>query len=239
MDISVNTRPEQIQLLRDPRVVWVASYPRSGNTLLRLILRQCFDLPSASLYPDDFGRVEALEECVGHLEYGSAGMQQWLDGASQLLVKTHEPPSSDRPAIYVVRDGRAACASLWEFYRRQHSLDVIVSGAHAFGTWAQHVAAWRPWERRHTLMLRYEDLVGNLPKVLEQVSGFLGAPIVRHRLPDREELAARTGGRWVRQQESHWRSVFTEQQYELFVYFNGEMMRFLNYEVPATLAASA
>lgn len=228
-------KPQQARLLNDPRVVWLVSYPRSGNTLLRLVLRQCFDLSSASIYPNDLDGVKVLEDCVGHLEYGT-DMQQWLETSDRLLVKSHEAPEDDQPAIYVVRDGRAVCVSLWEFYKRELPMDAIISGAHAFGTWAQHVAAWRPWDRPGTLLLRYEDMVGNLPKALEQISDFLGAPIVRQRLPDREELAARTGGRWVRQQHPHWRSVLTEQQQKLFSYFNGEMMRALEYDSSAGLA---
>jgi len=33
--------------------VWLASYPRSGNTYLRAILWTCFGLRSASVYADD------------------------------------------------------------------------------------------------------------------------------------------------------------------------------------------
>jgi hypothetical protein len=222
-------KPQQVQLLNDSRVVWLVSYPRSGNTLLRLILKQCFDLRSASIYPNDLDGVKVLEDFVGHIEYGP-GMQSWLDESKQLLVKTHELPTNDCPAIYVVRDGRAVCASLWEFYRRELPLDAIISGAHAFGTWAQHLAAWRPWDRPNTLMLRYEDLTNNLPVALDQISGFLGADIVHHRLPDREELAQRSGGRWVRQQHSQWRSLMGEQQRKLFDYFNGEMMQMAHYD---------
>jgi hypothetical protein len=39
--------------LADPPVTWLASYPRSGNTLLRTILKQCFGLSSQSVYPDE------------------------------------------------------------------------------------------------------------------------------------------------------------------------------------------
>ena len=34
--------------------IWLASYPRSGNTLLRTILNHCFNLKSASFYFSDF-----------------------------------------------------------------------------------------------------------------------------------------------------------------------------------------
>ena len=34
-------------------MIWIASYPRSGNTFLRTILWHCFGLKSASIYPQD------------------------------------------------------------------------------------------------------------------------------------------------------------------------------------------
>ena len=52
-----------------PGVVWLASYPRSGNTFLRTILWQCFGLRSASIYPKDLGSKKALEDYVGHIEH--------------------------------------------------------------------------------------------------------------------------------------------------------------------------
>jgi len=36
-------------------IIWLASYPRSGNTYLRTMLWHCFGLRSASIYPNDLG----------------------------------------------------------------------------------------------------------------------------------------------------------------------------------------
>ena len=54
--------------MNDMKMVWLASYPRSGNTFLRTILWQCFGLRSASYYRDDLGGNKELEEYVGHIE---------------------------------------------------------------------------------------------------------------------------------------------------------------------------
>jgi len=53
--------------------VLISSYPRSGNTLLRTILFQCFGLYSASAHPSDLGDNAALEHYVGHLRSGANG----------------------------------------------------------------------------------------------------------------------------------------------------------------------
>ena len=53
-------------------VVWLASYPRSGNTFLRTILWHCFGLRSASVYPKDLGGNRALEAVIeGRHRFGT------------------------------------------------------------------------------------------------------------------------------------------------------------------------
>jgi hypothetical protein len=50
-------------------LVWLASYPRSGNTLLRAVLKECLGLSTFSLHDDGDRRVFAtpsLCEAVGH-----------------------------------------------------------------------------------------------------------------------------------------------------------------------------
>ncbi len=47
--------------MKNPQVIWLASYPRSGNTLLRTVLYQCFGIQSASVYPNDLGGNKALQ----------------------------------------------------------------------------------------------------------------------------------------------------------------------------------
>lgn len=38
-----------LDLREDSAVTWLASYPRSGNTLLRIVLKRCFGLSSQSV----------------------------------------------------------------------------------------------------------------------------------------------------------------------------------------------
>ena len=46
-------------------VTWLASYPRSGNTLLRTILKRCFEQPSQSIYDDTELSDPELSRLVG------------------------------------------------------------------------------------------------------------------------------------------------------------------------------
>ncbi len=116
------------------KLIWLASYPRSGNTLLRTVLHRNFGFKSYSIYNDynDIGKYIEISDTVGHqfmhwpLFFGehsahtlSAVKYSKLDPlrykTSDLnFVKTHsayhdgfEPDK----VIYVYRDGRAAMRS--------------------------------------------------------------------------------------------------------------------------------
>ena len=208
-------------------VIWLASYPRSGNTFLRTILWHCFGLRSASVYRNDLGGRKALEDYVGHIEHGPDGRPHFpADGLP--LVKTHEYPQSPAPAIYVVRDGRAASISLWNFYNRSLSLEDVVHGKHHFGTWADHIRAWEPETRPNTLLLKYEDIVEDLPVTLDKLSAFLKRDIRQKIIPPRNKIAG-ADGRWVRK-KSDWRSEFPERLLEYFNKENSEILKRLGYE---------
>ncbi len=195
-------------------VVWLASYPRSGNTLLRTILWHCFGLRSASIYTNDLGGNKKLEEYVGHIEQ-TPDKKIVFPANSIPLLKTHGYPMDDYPAIYVIRDGRAVCVSLWEFYNRIISLEAVIEGLHEFGTWSNHIKAWNPWERPNTLLVRYEDMTKNLPETIKDISIFLEREIISETIPDRNAIA-KEDGQWVKPQ-TNWRKQLDG---ELLIRFN-------------------
>ena len=208
------------------RRIWLASFPRSGNTFLRAILFHRFALPSTSVYgPGDLGRNPELERYAGHFDADRPPPELTPD--MPLLVKTHRRPPDEGAAIYIVRDGRAATVSLWEFLGQPKPLRAIVAGDTNFGTWASHVSAWRPWARPDTLLLRYEDMVEDLPAVLARLSRFLGRPIVNDAMPSRAQIAA-ADGRWVRE-PSDWRGKIGRKDLRVFDTPNGEVLAKLGY----------
>lgn len=206
--------------------VWLASYPRSGNTFLRIVLHHAFGLKSASVYPNDLGGKKALEEFAGHVEHGP-DLQARLKQCGLPLIKTHELPNDQRPAIYIVRDGRAACVSLWEFFERKVPIETIIAGQHRFGTWADHVKAWTPWDRPDTLFLQYENLRDDLPGTLDTLSHFLQRDILSRTIPSRETVA-NSDGEWVRKPTS-WRTILSDQNLATFVEINRCMLEKTGY----------
>lgn len=162
-------------------VTWLASYPRSGNTLLRTILKRCFGQASQSIYDDADLSDPELSSLVGHEAVGNDA-QAFIARAKQagrnLYVKTHEmPPADKHPSIYVVRDGRSAVVSHAHYVReilgRDITLADVIEGK-AGQSWSRHVRAWTP--RPHTLLVRYEDLASGNAATLKNISDFIGKP---------------------------------------------------------------
>jgi len=207
--------------------IWLASYPRSGNTLLRTVLYHCFGLVSGSIYLNDLGGNKELESFIGHIEQEANGKINFGDDTLP-LIKTHETSHYEGAAVYVVREGTAACVSLWEWIGRSLPLEDIISGNHRFGTWANHVSAWEPWDRPNTLLVKYEEILSDLPLALRKLSQFLDAEIVNREIPPRETIAD-VDGRWVRK-SSQWREKMTDDQLELFRQINGQIMKKIGYD---------
>ncbi|MBB5688888.1 hypothetical protein FHS88_001004 [Roseomonas alkaliterrae] len=166
-------------------IVWLASYPRSGNTLLRMLLSRHFGLRSWSVHGDGDARDIGAElaSIVGFEPHGPLGEDALAEMAASdetFLVKTHNlpPPGRDWPAICVVRDGRSALASYWHYRNRPgdvgHTMPEVVAGAVQFGSWSAHVAAWLDAPLSRRLVLRYEDLAGPSPGALAAIGDFLG-----------------------------------------------------------------
>jgi len=166
-------------------IVWLASYPRSGNTLLRILLNRHFGLLSWSVHGDgDGGDIGSeLAATVGFEPHGPLGedaLAAMAASAETFLVKTHDlpPPGHDWPAICVLRDGRSALASYWHFRNRPgdvgHTLPEVVAGAVQFGSWSAHAAAWLDAPLSRRLVLRYEDLAKPSDAALAAIGDFLG-----------------------------------------------------------------
>lgn len=181
-DIRDSTRQKE----SSPLITWLASYPRSGNTLLRIILNVCFGQFSHSIYADTEFNDPAIQRVVGHEAIGP-DPRRFLREAylrkRTVYVKTHELPGMDnRPAIYVLRDGRSSVVSHYHFLKdilhRDVTLADVIAGK--FGaSWSQHVNAWTTSSRSNTLIVRFEDIsIGN-PDMLERISKFIGRPILR------------------------------------------------------------
>jgi len=169
--------------LADPPVTWLASYPRSGNTLLRTVLKQCFDLSSQSVYPDAEFDDLRIAQTIGHEAVGDdphSFVARAQAQGRQLYVKTHEmPPSRHLPVICVVRDGRSAVVSHLHYLRQVLGHEVSLSdviGGRMGPLWSHHVRAWALAPRTNRLVVRYEKLAAGDEETIQAIAGFIGAP---------------------------------------------------------------
>ena len=201
-------------------VVWLASYPRSGNTFLRTIIYHCFGVRSASIYDEDMGELGPAR-LIGHIEQGPDGSMDFGDEPVR-LIKTHHPPQDDRPAIYIVRDGQAATMSMFEFYNRRMPLQAIIEGRNLFGSWGGHLRRWHPLERPNTLFLRYEEVLADTRTTVDKLAEFLNLKPNSYIVPSREDLA-RADGKWIRPERKD-RPQLLGADLEAFWKKNGEQM---------------
>jgi hypothetical protein len=170
-------------------IVWIVSYPKSGNTWVRLLVCNLVFGPQQSgtalnaLVPD----LHELGPAVG-------------PPASPVFLKTHFPFSTALPlapytagAIYVVRD--PADVMLSNFYYSRRSGAVTASDSMELdqyvdqyltsrgdprwiklhmGTWDQHVRTWLVAKHPFpVLLIRYEDLLADCAQAARRICSFL------------------------------------------------------------------
>lgn len=178
-------------------IVWLASYPRSGNTFMRVLLNACFGLNSYSRYNDtsDVGADPELAKVAGHLSY-DGDWESFYDRASKsndrVIIKTHSAPLDSAKTIYIVRDPRATIVSFHAYLERFSTLELnrknTILGATAFGSWGEHVASWNPIKREDTLIVYFEELVRAPLSIARKVGAFLGIEVESDSLPSFENL---------------------------------------------------
>jgi hypothetical protein len=152
-------------------LIWLASYPRSGNTLVRLVLEREFGCHTCSVYREgDSGNVPQIADLVSLTSADLVAQAIDLDEDIH-FVKTHEVAASDTfPAIYVVRDGRDATVSFAHFlidfeighderYPELHywqTLQEIITNER-YGGWSRNVQSWL--HRPGTVVIKFEELI--------------------------------------------------------------------------------
>jgi hypothetical protein len=215
-------------------LIWLASFPRSGNTFTRMLLSHVYRFASYSLYSESIKSIEDSTRDENELMRlaGSAGQVGSLDELrarpEPVFVKTHGLPTDDAPCLYVVRDGRDALVSYAHFIQAyepeaadgrtfEELLQMLILSRDHFGGWSGNVHAWL--QRRAPLVVsRYEDLtrapLDELERVLTQLG--LSRPRLANGPPSFDELHQRwpkffrrgASGGWLLEMPSHLHELF-------------------------------
>jgi hypothetical protein len=167
---------------------WLASYPSSGNTLTRALFNRCFGLTTRALHNAGDNRVlgaSSVRGIVGHSSEGPDGAALIAEAQASSdirIIKTHEAPPTQDPAIHIVRDGRSAIVSYYHYLNEIEKVDItletVLSGDVYAGSWSSHYEMMQrhPWR----LLVRYEDLVTDPDAVAARIGAFIGrAPKAR------------------------------------------------------------
>lgn len=225
-------------------MIWIASFPRSGNTYLRNILFEVYGLESSTFHMDpDYSFDEQYE--------------------SYPFVKTHLLPNQLLPndaaikAIYLVRDGRDSMCSI-----AHHRKDIVAPGSDYyenlqaaiiaekgsfFGGWSKNVNSWI--ERAH-IIIRYEDLIANPQKETERIGQLLELPTPDwSKLPtfkklksgiaeygsgknkdiSEEQMKSLSERNFRKGKAGSWKTEMPLEMQELFWSYHGETMEKLGY----------
>ena len=235
----------------DASDMYLASYPRSGNTMLRFILAEILSGVSSSF--DSIQRI--IPEIGVHVH-----AHPLLPGGGR-LIKTHEPYRRKyQRAIYIVRDVRDVMLSS---FARETAVDVLhirtfndyiepfMQGRMTrFGSWQSHIESWinSPAARRGDLLvLRFEEVKNDLEATVARCLDFLGKPATSGVIHDalrnntlakmraKEDNAKRLpkiegDGRWIgRGSVEGWRRRLTRAQLEIVDAYASDLLAHFSY----------
>jgi hypothetical protein len=212
-------------------IMWIAGYPHNGSTLLRQILRQCFDIPTYSSYAEPQLEFMFGEDSVKFTKRWAANtLYTYVTCVQDVLpwfIKTHAAPFDMSPAIFVVRDGRDVVSALSRFWHIP-IMDVIVGQACFFGNWSAHYYAWNPQNRENTAVIRFEDMVERADDVVRHLEQFLKTPAKRA-FVDRFEENRKSWPQLFNDKGSCWQERMSDEDHELFWKCHGPLMKELGY----------
>lgn len=156
----------------DASDIFIAGYPRSGNTWMQYLIAGATLGLDARLTPDPV--VQSLIPDVHATRF-------YRRFGTPTFFKTHHLPRAEhRRVIYLVRDGRDAMVSYFHFLAAfgevQDPLRLVTTGEGLFPCrWHEHVEAWLANPHGAEMMIvRYEALREDTVNQLQRICDFAG-----------------------------------------------------------------
>lgn len=244
-------------------LIYLASYPRSGNRWSQQILKHYFGLRFYSVYGVE-ARTTLLKQFGGGLPTTSyadnatflmPALRQRIAASPDIfIVKTHELPFDQfftgEQVIHIVRHPGAALWSYLHFLRDvdgvQADLEGIIRGYYGFGSWSVHTQQWLNAGRalgQGYMRYSYEQLHQSEAAVAANLATFLNRPPC-------QPFGSLPGFEYYHQQSPHlarrgsldeWQVHFAPAQHRLLLTVHGPTMQELGYAMvlPSMVVAAA
>lgn len=210
-------------------IIWLASYPRSGNTFFRILINKVFHLKTYSVYNDrgDIAADRKTAEVVGHESFPDGFDLQYARDSDKLyLIKTHELPAPDLsdPVIYLLRDGRESTFSYHKYLTDFHASPVglmdVIRGDVFGGSWGRHVRAWAPNKRKDTLLIHFEDLISDPLRHIDSIAHLIGHAPMSDEIPTFDDLKKVNNKFFRSGRTDSWKEVYTPLEHHVFWLMN-------------------
>lgn len=229
-------------------LIWIASYPRSGNTFFRHALKRVFGLDTFEKY--SWGANHASLEMEGYSELGELSLAELSKADQNYFIKTHDLPDDDNPAIYLVRDGRDALISHTHFTLEhdrkvanpspdlfRDTLHALIETDSSFGGWSGNVRAWAA-RSAPTAIVKFEDLISDPQASVCEAMAHIGFQPPENRLePLTFGELNRTYPQFFRRGKvGAWRDEMPRDLHALFWRRHGQTMRQFGYRPPVLSA---
>lgn len=239
-------------------IIWLASYPRSGNTFFRILLKQIYGINTYSIHNDPlFDKLKGSAEVVGHKKL-EMNYEKMATSKQIFFVKTHNLPYDNYPAIYLVRDGRDSLISyahyiisfqekstITNFYNKIKTLFggdeyaeilkklILSSNSKYYNNWSENVTQWMNRDGL-TFLIKFENLIEN---PLDSIATAMQAlPIENHNfkinasLPSFEELHTQWPDFFRQGKSGGWQTKMSQELQDLFWEHHGIVMNEIGYK---------
>ena len=185
---------------RKPRVAWLASYPKSGNTWLRFVLSEILyrgeiqrsqdlfsitpidTIPASMLPPNQLNFVKT------HSVYHRAQLEGAEIERAVLVVRNPTAVMlSNLRYAFLTGGGAPVDGSFPEVVKRYLNQFILHGGDPrwceiGYGTWAEHSRSWLDQTDIPVLCVRYEDMRRDMVAKMKEVCRFLGIVAASERI---------------------------------------------------------
>ncbi|MBL1173049.1 MAG: sulfotransferase domain-containing protein [Chloroflexi bacterium] len=171
----VKKKKHKIQINQND--IWLISYPRSGNTWMRLVLANyIWECPLIT-------NLQELQAYIPDIHYERSGIIPKQFKKKHRVIKSHEKFRNDySQVIYVYRNPFDCAWSYFHFMKdwkgsysqfSEFAQDFL-NGNLPYGSWADHLQEWSQLHKGKHIFLCYEDVVQEPRNYLYQILSFIG-----------------------------------------------------------------